>query len=91
MSGLPAGAIAYFLSFNHDTERFEIVASGHVTVDGSTILSDPGAGLTVAGWGCNCPPYSVTGGVGNCCKVAVILFRGGFIWLQGLPPTLSKQ
>ena len=41
MSGLPAGAIAYFLSFNHDTERFEIVASGHVGPDGSTITSDP--------------------------------------------------
>ncbi len=63
MSGLPAGAIAYFLSFNHETERFEIVASGHVTPDGSTILSDPGAGLTIVGWGCNCPPYSVTGAV----------------------------
>ena len=61
MSGLPAGSIAYFLTFNHDTEKFEIFASGHVTNDGSTILSDPGAGLTVSGWGCNCPPYSVTG------------------------------
>ena len=66
MSGLPAGAIAYFLSFNHDTERFEIVASGHVTPDASTILSDPGAGLTIAGWGCNCPPYSVTGNCRKC-------------------------
>jgi len=61
MSGLPAGAVAYFLSFNHASSRFEIVATGHVTDDGSQILSDPGAGLTIAGWGCNCPPYSVTG------------------------------
>ncbi len=61
MSGLPAGTVAYFLSFNHDTERFEIVASGHVTDDGSTIVTDAGGGLTIAGWGCNCPPYSVTG------------------------------
>ena len=65
MSGLPAGSIAYFLTYNHDTEKFEIFASGHVTNDGSTILSDPGAGLTVSGWGCNCPPYSVTGHCGN--------------------------
>lgn len=63
MSGLPAGTIAYFLSFNHDTRRFEIIASGHVREDSSTIVSDAGAGLTIAGWGCNCPPYSVTG---NC-------------------------
>ncbi|MCI0534262.1 MAG: hypothetical protein L0Z50_03435, partial [Verrucomicrobiales bacterium] len=61
MSALPPGAIAYFLSFNHDTERFEIVASGHVTDDGSTIVTDPGSGLTLSGWGCNCPPYSVAG------------------------------
>ena len=65
MSGLAAGTIAYFLSFNHDTGRFEIVASGHVTGDGSTIMSDAGAGLTIAGWGCNCPPYAVAG---NCQK-----------------------
>ncbi|GFO81511.1 MAG: hypothetical protein A49_11380 [Methyloceanibacter sp.] len=64
MSGLPAGAIAYFLSFNHDTSRFEIIASGHVIADGSTIVTDPGVGLGLAGWGCNCPPYAVTG---DCC------------------------
>jgi hypothetical protein len=61
MSSLPAGAIAYFLSFNHDTESFEIVATGHVLDDGSKIVTDPGVGLTVAGWGCNCPPYSIVG------------------------------
>jgi hypothetical protein len=60
MSALPPGAIAYFLSFNHDTERFEIIASGHVVDDGSTIVTDPGVGLRLAGWGCNCPPYTVT-------------------------------
>lgn len=66
MSGLPAGAIAYFLSFNHDTNRFEIVATGRVTDDGSEIIGDPGAGIMVAGWGCNCPPYSVAGDCENC-------------------------
>ncbi len=60
MSGLPAGAIAYFLSFDHDTMRFEIVSSGQVTNDGQCVVSDPGDGIAVAGWGCNCPPYSVT-------------------------------
>ena len=66
MTGLPAGSVSYFLSFNHDTNRFEIVASGTVSADGSTIITDPGSGLTVAGWGCNCPPYSVTGTCINC-------------------------
>lgn len=70
MSGLSPGAIANFLSFNHDTEKFEIVSSGQVSEDGSTIKSDPGGGLTLAGWGCNCPPYSVTGAVGTACTVS---------------------
>ncbi|MNG38993.1 hypothetical protein D3C84_1268930 [compost metagenome] len=66
MTGLPGGAIAYFLTYNHDSQKFEVAASGHVSVDGSTIVTDPGAGLTMAGWGCNCPPYSVTGSCGGC-------------------------
>ena len=66
MTGLSAGSISYFLSFNHDTNRFEIVATGTVSADGSTIISDPGVGIGVAGWGCNCPPYAVAGACINC-------------------------
>jgi formylglycine-generating enzyme required for sulfatase activity len=66
MSGLPAGAVAYFLSFDHDTSRFEIVATGHVSEDGAEIVTDPGSGLEKSGWGCNCPPYSVTGSCRKC-------------------------
>jgi hypothetical protein len=62
MSGLAPGAAAFFLTFNHDTERFEIVASGHVVADGSKIVTDPGVGLTISGWGGNCPPYTANGG-----------------------------
>ncbi len=65
MSALPPGAAGYFLSFNHDTGQFDIVATGHVTEDGSKMVSDPGSGLTLSGWGCNCPPYAVTG---DCCS-----------------------
>ncbi|MDJ0835210.1 MAG: Ig-like domain-containing protein [Acidobacteriota bacterium] len=61
MSGLPPGAVAWFLSFDHDTNNFEIVASSTVSEDGTTIVTDPGVGLSIAGWGCNCPPYAVTG------------------------------
>ncbi len=67
MSGLAPGAAAFFLTFNHDTERFEIVASGHVVADGSKIVTDPGVGLTISGWGGNCPPYTARGGA---CYVA---------------------
>lgn len=61
VAGLPPGAISNFLSFNHDTERFEVVATGSVSDDGSLIVSDADSGITVSGWGSNCPPYSVTG------------------------------
>lgn len=71
MSGLPPGAIAYFLSFNHGTNRFEIVAPGSVTEDGLSVTTDAGTGIHVAGWGCNCPPYSVTGECDNCSILSV--------------------
>lgn len=67
ISGLPTGSIACFLSFNHDTMSFEIIAGRSVTDDGQCIVSDPGSGITVAGWGCACPACSVTG---DCCSVA---------------------
>ncbi|MCI0538280.1 MAG: hypothetical protein L0Z50_23995, partial [Verrucomicrobiales bacterium] len=77
MSGLAPGAAAFFLTFNHDTERFEIVASGHVVEDGSTIVTDSGGGLTISGWGCNCPPYSVTGDCRRKIELLVPMFEGG--------------
>ncbi|MCR9245429.1 MAG: carboxypeptidase regulatory-like domain-containing protein [bacterium] len=77
MSGLPAGAVTNFLSFDHDTGQFEIVATGLVSPDGADIVSEPNSGLTVSGWGCNCPPYAVTGDCQNCFDVAVVLFQGG--------------
>jgi hypothetical protein len=61
MAGLDPGAISYFLSYNHGTEKFEIVSSGSVSEDGSVITTDPGSGITISGWGGNCPPYSITG------------------------------
>ena len=66
LSALEPGAIANFLSFNHDTGKFEIVASGSVSTDGSSIETDPGSGISLAGWGCNCPPYAVTGDCIKC-------------------------
>ena len=71
MSSLPPNAVAYFLSFDHDTGKFEIVASGAVTEDGSLLKTDPGVGLTVSGWGCNCPPYSVTGSCEQCSETCI--------------------
>jgi len=66
MTGLPAGSVTYFLSFNHDTGEFEIVASGRITDDGLCSVTDPGAGISVSGWGCQCPPYPPIGDCNSC-------------------------
>ncbi|MDX1998509.1 MAG: DNRLRE domain-containing protein [Thermoanaerobaculia bacterium] len=63
MAGLPGGAVAYALSYDHDTERFEIVSSARVSDDGSVITTDPGSGIDKAGWGAFCPPYPRSGDV----------------------------
>lgn len=76
MTARPPGAIGYFLSFNHDTNRFEIVASGHVVEDGSVMVTDPGAGISNAGWGGATPPTPITGtGQGGCPPSTIA--RGG--------------
>ncbi len=66
MTGLDPGSASYFLSFDHATGRFEIVASGQVSDDGAIIVSDPGTGITISGWGCNCPPYASVADCDNC-------------------------
>ncbi len=73
MSGLAPGSLTNFMSFNHDTERFEIIATGQVDEGGESIISDPGTGISVAGWHCNCPPYSVTGQCHSCVNDPQIL------------------
>lgn len=77
-AGLAPGQAAYFLSFDHDTGQFEIVASGAVSDDGSTIVSDKGSGLPKGGWQASCPPYTVRGKARDRCGiVAVLIFAGG--------------
>ncbi len=65
MSGLPAGTITYFLSFNHASNRFVIVATGHIIENGLCAVTDPESGISTAGWGGVCPPYPATGNVSS--------------------------
>lgn len=71
MTGLAAGSAAYFLSFDHATGQFEIVSSASVSEDGSVITTDAGSGLTVSGWGCNCPPYAAVADCDDCEETCV--------------------
>jgi alpha-tubulin suppressor-like RCC1 family protein len=43
LSGFPPGAQINFLGFSHQTERFEIVASGRVDATGAKIVQEPAA------------------------------------------------
>ena len=65
MSALAPGAQANILSFDHATERFEVVANARVSEDGAFVRSLDGEGLSVSGWGGICPPYTIDGDVGS--------------------------
>ncbi len=54
--GLAAGTVVELLSFDHDLETFVSVGIGRVSEDASSIVSDPGFGITKSGWGTPRPP-----------------------------------
>jgi PKD repeat protein len=49
--GLPPGYVTELYQYDHDLEQFVSAGTGHVSADGSVIMSDPGFGITKAGWG----------------------------------------
>jgi|GEM_PF-3244127 len=57
-NALAPGASANVLSFNHDTERFEVIANARINSDGSLLKTLPGEGVGFSGWGGACPPYT---------------------------------
>ncbi len=72
MLGEKPGAVGSFLSFDHDTNQFEIVATSHVIEDGALIVSDSGQGITKAGWG-GCPaPPPPSGGASDCQRIDLL-------------------
>jgi hypothetical protein len=59
--GLPPGQVQEFYQYDHDLEQFVSVGTLRVSPDGSVLNSDPGFGITKAGWaspGSNPPPGS---------------------------------
>ncbi|MDA9391354.1 hypothetical protein WN73_11870, partial [Bradyrhizobium sp. CCBAU 45394] len=48
--GLAPGEKTYFLSFDHTTGRLVIDGTATASVDGLTVTSDPGSGITMPGW-----------------------------------------
>ena len=90
MAGLAPGTASFFLSFNHDTGAFEVVGTGAVTDDGSEIVTDRGAGISIAGWGGNCPPYSATGEVKSCEANLSALLKEGVRFIIAVGKDLNK-
>ena len=71
-NGLPPGRVIDLFQFDHDLNMFIGVGTGTVSADGSLIVSDPGFGITAAGWGGGRPTPPATTSVPHCgqCEVA---------------------
>lgn len=67
--GLPPGRVIDIFQFDHALNQFVDVAQGTVSEDGFEIVSDPGFGITRAGWG-GCgqpqPPETCVDACGEC-------------------------
>lgn len=55
-AGLAPGEQAEIFQFDHDLGEFVSIGPGTVAEDGSVVVSDPGFGITKAGWGGFRPP-----------------------------------
>src|SRR5579864_347757 len=55
-NGMAPGAVTETFCYNHDLEEFISGGTARVSEDGSVIVSDPGFGLFVSGWGDAPPP-----------------------------------
>ncbi len=67
--GMPPGRMIDIFQFDHDLNQFINVGKGTTTEDGLKIVSDPGFGITAAGWGgCGQPqrPPRCTNACGPC-------------------------
>ena len=65
-NGLPPGTVTEIFCYNHDLEEFASSGTARVSEDGSVIISDPGSGVIVSGWGDAPPPAPPQGPVCNC-------------------------
>jgi hypothetical protein len=54
--GMTPGQVIEVFQFDHDLEQFVSVGPARVTPDGSVVVTDPGFGITKAGWGGAPPP-----------------------------------
>jgi PKD repeat protein len=65
-AALAPGAVTEIFQYDHDLEQFVSSGTAHVSADGSVIVSDPGFGITKAGWSHCCTPPVNNGCVTSC-------------------------
>jgi hypothetical protein len=65
VDGLAPRQVTEMYSFDHDLAAFVSIGTGTVSEDGSVIGSDPGVGVSKAGWHCGGNPNTV-GSAGTC-------------------------
>lgn len=74
--GLAPGTVVDIYSYDHDLEQFVSQGPGRVSADGSVISSDPGFGITKAGWQAAPPPpppktCGISCSTNNACQVGI--------------------
>jgi large repetitive protein len=62
--GMRRGETLSIVQWDHDLATFVPMGRGTVTEDGTLIVSDPGSGVTKAGWGGGVPPVPPNDGCG---------------------------
>jgi methionine-rich copper-binding protein CopC len=65
LDGLRPGEKSVFWSFDHAAGQWIAIGLGTVSVDGKTIISDPGVGVIAPGWHFASPPLNWTGSGGS--------------------------
>lgn len=65
-TGMPPGQVIEVFSFDHALEQFVSGGLARVSPDGSVIVSDPGFGINVSGWGGAPPPPPPPTCAGSC-------------------------
>ena len=72
LEGLAPGQVTEIYQFDHDLEQFVSAGTAHVSADGSVVISDPGFGITKAGWGHTAPPPPNNGCISTCVSTECI-------------------
>ncbi len=90
-TGMPPGAQVDIFSFDHDVGQFLSIGFATVSEDGATVCSNPGFGISKAGWFGATPPPPPTTETKNCRVVSVTANPPAVLLPQLIGPPLSEE